>query len=100
MKTLPKVDEKIGRWSLTENRLFEEALSLYGKNWKLITGYIKTRNLSQVRSHAQKHHIKELLLKQGQKHKNPSKNNSPINISELNPEISTQYGEGMLFPVV
>ena len=61
-KTLLKVNEsKIelnksngGRWNKDEQRLFAEAVLKYGNDWKKIQNHILSRNITQVRSHAQK----------------------------------------------
>ena len=43
-----------GRWSPEEQQRFAEAVLLYGNEWKRIQNHIYSRNLTQVRSHAQK----------------------------------------------
>jgi SHAQKYF class myb-like DNA-binding protein len=43
-----------GRWTKEEHNLFLEALKLYGKNWEMIEKFVKTRDASHTRSHAQK----------------------------------------------
>ena len=43
-----------GRWNLIENIQFFEALDRYGVNWKKISDSIPTRNVIQIRAHAQK----------------------------------------------
>lgn len=43
-----------GRWTEKEHYLFLLAVKEYGKDWKKIEGYVKTRNATQARSHAQK----------------------------------------------
>ena len=61
-KTLLKLNEqKIennnlngGRWSKDEQRLFAEAVLKFGNDWKKIQNHISSRNITQVRSHAQK----------------------------------------------
>lgn len=47
-----------GRWTKTEHNSFMEALNMYGKNWNKVASYIKTRNATQVRSHAQKYFLR------------------------------------------
>lgn len=57
--------EDIGRWDETEHQLFLEGLQKYGNDWKKIANMvcpplyayaqISTRNLVQVRTHAQKY---------------------------------------------
>jgi len=43
-----------GRWNTDEQRRFAEAVFKYGNNWKNIQNHVSTRNLTQIRSHAQK----------------------------------------------
>jgi SHAQKYF class myb-like DNA-binding protein len=43
-----------GRWNKDEQYRFAEAVFLYGNEWKKIQSHISSRNLTQVRSHAQK----------------------------------------------
>ena len=43
-----------GRWSKEEQKLFAEAVLNYGNDWKNIQNHVSSRNLTQVRSHAQK----------------------------------------------
>jgi SHAQKYF class myb-like DNA-binding protein len=76
-KTLLKLNEqKIennnlngGRWSKDEQRRFAEAVLKYGNDWKKIQNHISSRNITQVRSHAQKFLMKlkenKLLQKKG-----------------------------------
>lgn len=47
-----------GRWTKPEHKLFVEALNIYGKNWNKVATYVKTRNATQVRSHAQKYFLR------------------------------------------
>ncbi len=48
------LERKLGKWNKTENDKFMKALQKYGKNWVRIQKVVGTRNVSQVRSHAQK----------------------------------------------
>ena len=76
-KTLLKLNEqKIenndlngGRWSKDEQRRFAEAVLKFGNDWKKIQNHISSRNITQVRSHAQKFLMKlkenRLLQKKG-----------------------------------
>ena len=76
-KTLLKLNEqKIennnlngGRWSNDEQRRFAEAVLMFGNDWKKIQNHISSRNITQVRSHAQKFLMKlkenRLLQKKG-----------------------------------
>ena len=43
-----------GRWTESEHKRFLKGLEKYGRNWALIQKKIKSRSVSQVRSHAQK----------------------------------------------
>jgi len=44
-----------GRWSADEHRLFLRGLEMHGKDYKKIAALVKTRNVTQLRTHAQKH---------------------------------------------
>ena len=48
-----------GRWSKEEKSKFVQGMKKYGKKWSLIQKYIQTRNVTQIRSHAQKHFQRE-----------------------------------------
>ena len=58
-----------GRWTKEERIKFAYGLYKFGTNWRKIKEYILTRNLSQLRSHAQKYLIKlkssPFLIKKG-----------------------------------
>ena len=43
-----------GRWTIEEQRRFAEAVLKFGNDWKNIQNYVSSRNITQVRSHAQK----------------------------------------------
>jgi SHAQKYF class myb-like DNA-binding protein len=98
MKNEPEHDEKIGRWTQKEHKRFVEGLRNFGKNWKKISSLIKTRNCIQVRSHAQKYFIKKTMQNDGTKMQFCDKI-SLKNINTRKIEASTQYGEGMIFPI-
>ena len=59
-KTSLKEDDKdkensnAGRWNKEEQKKFAEAVLNYGNNWKQIQNHVFSRNMTQVRSHAQK----------------------------------------------
>ena len=64
----------------------------------MIAECIKTRNCTQIRSHAQKYFIKQF---QSNKEKNVEKQEylESKNLFICKSEMSTQYGEDMLFPI-
>lgn len=45
---------KRGRWNVEERGLFNLAFQWYGKDWKKLSEIIRTRSITQIRSHAQK----------------------------------------------
>ena len=47
--------ERTGRWTEAEHDAFLEGLEMYGKRWNMISRHIKTRNVIQTRTHAQKY---------------------------------------------
>ena len=47
-----------GRWSKEEQKRFAEAVLKFGNDWKKIQIYIFSRNITQIRSHAQKFLLK------------------------------------------
>ena len=47
-------NESIGRWTNQEQGAFIVGLKRYGRNWKRVQRLIKTRTLTQIRTHAQK----------------------------------------------
>ena len=62
-------DSNNGRWDKEEQKRFAEAVLKYGIDWKKIQNHVFSRNITQVRSHAQKFLMKlkenELLTKKG-----------------------------------
>lgn len=53
------VGENTGRWTKEEHELFLKGLEIHGKGWKQIATLIKTRTVVQIRTHAQKHFLKQ-----------------------------------------
>lgn len=48
-----------GRWTAEEQKRFEEAIAKFGtSDWTSVTEYVKSRTVTQVRSHAQKYFMK------------------------------------------
>ena len=68
-KKCPEVSLSNGRWTKQERIKFVEAIYRFGMDWKKIKEYIATRNIVQLRSHAQKFLYKlkndEFILKKG-----------------------------------
>ena len=58
-----------GRWTKDEQKRFAEAVFKYGTDWRKIQEHVFSRNMTQVRSHAQKYLMKlkenKLLLDKG-----------------------------------
>eukprot|EP00216_Chloropicon_sp_CCMP2111_P005771 CAMPEP_0198237606 /NCGR_PEP_ID=MMETSP1446-20131203/3386_1 /TAXON_ID=1461542 ORGANISM="Unidentified sp, Strain CCMP2111" /NCGR_SAMPLE_ID=MMETSP1446 /ASSEMBLY_ACC=CAM_ASM_001112 /LENGTH=602 /DNA_ID=CAMNT_0043919787 /DNA_START=149 /DNA_END=1957 /DNA_ORIENTATION=+ len=48
-------------WTEEEERLFREALKLFGRNWKSCSSHVGTRDAKAFTSHAQKHFIRLCL---------------------------------------
>ena len=72
-----------GRWTRQERIKFCEAIYHYGTDWKKLNEYITTRNLEQLRSHAQKFLIKlkcnEFIAQKG------------LNLKNMNWQQSIEY---------
>ena len=88
-----------GRWSKDEQTRFAEAVYKYGNDWKKIQSHIYSRNLTQVRSHAQKFLMK---LKEMEFYKNL---NLDLNLSwtkvmnYLRANVEFHILKGILFSV-
>lgn len=54
----PSPKKVTGRWTRTEHDRFIKALEKFGRDWTSVQKFVKTRSLSQVRSHAQKFFMK------------------------------------------
>ena len=57
-QTLESGDSNNGRWGKEEQKRFAEAVLKYGNDWKKIQNHVFSRNITQVRSHAQKYLMK------------------------------------------
>eukprot|EP00347_Sterkiella_histriomuscorum_P005049 403358096 len=56
-----------GRWTKEEHKKFVQAIRLYGKDWRKVEDFVKTRSGAQIRSHAQKYFIRiQKKLKSGE----------------------------------
>jgi len=51
-------NEKSGRWSEAEHKLFLQGLEQHGRKWKKIAAVVETRTERQIKSHAQKYFAK------------------------------------------
>lgn len=56
--TSRKENYLFGRWTASECQRFLKGYENCGRNWMEVQKYVKTRNLSQIRSHAQKIFLK------------------------------------------
>jgi SHAQKYF class myb-like DNA-binding protein len=43
-----------GKWTRAEHDRFLRGMELYGRNWSMVQKKVKTRTITQIRSHAQK----------------------------------------------
>lgn len=99
-----------GKWTAPEHAKFIEATKIWGRQWKHISGYVKSRSASQCRSHAQKHYIK---LEMSRRMLKTSSIDIKVQVIELERPISNishfqletngrssqgaQYGEDIIF---
>jgi SHAQKYF class myb-like DNA-binding protein len=83
-----------GKWSPNEHDQFLTALQTYGRNWKEISKVLKTRDATQVRSHAQKFYLRNEKLKLKAQ---SSVIEGASALHRLSRDIGTQHGEGVYF---
>ncbi|KDO31604.1 hypothetical protein SPRG_19507 [Saprolegnia parasitica CBS 223.65] len=57
--TTPKPAHNEGRWTDTEHGLFLDGLRRYGRQWFNVGKVVKTRSVTQIRTHAQKYFAKQ-----------------------------------------
>mmetsp|Transcript_2335 Transcript_2335/g.3513 ORF Transcript_2335/g.3513 Transcript_2335/m.3513 type:complete len:99 (+) Transcript_2335:190-486(+) len=57
--------KKKGRWTNEEHQRFLHALKLHGKDWELIEKHIGSRDIGNIRSHAQKFLVRLLKFIEG-----------------------------------
>lgn len=81
-------EEKVGRWTEQEHKVFLEGLERYGKQWKTIALMIGTRTVVQVRTHAQKYFQK---MERKNKDNNNKHNNSSCSgsVGSVSPSCSS-----------
>ncbi|OQS02731.1 Zinc (Zn2)-Iron (Fe2) Permease (ZIP) Family [Thraustotheca clavata] len=48
-----------GRWTTEEHNLFLDGLRKYGRQWYNVVKLVKTRSVTQIRTHAQKYFVKQ-----------------------------------------
>jgi SHAQKYF class myb-like DNA-binding protein len=53
-KVVGAFQNRIGAWTERERTAFVNGLGTHGRNWKEVRKLVKTRNLTQIRTHAQK----------------------------------------------
>lgn len=85
-----------GRWSVKEHDMFLQGLQKHGKGWKKIAEMIQTRNVVQVRTHAQKYFQK---LERSKQQQLLSENGNSIAAGPMKP-ISVSIAERSSIPSV
>lgn len=89
--------ERSGRWTVKEHTKFLDAIKVYGKNWVKVSRYIGSRNSTQVRSHAQKHFLREANAQKMKVDVGQQLDSRKSGVTMK--DSSSQYGEGMLLNV-
>ena len=78
-------------WTPKEHQRFLRALELYSRDWKRIEEYVGSKDVVQIRSHAQKHFLK--LMKSGQGDQMPPPRHKKSNHADG--ERAVNYVPGM-----
>merc|ERR1712137_1365293 len=95
-----------GRWTADEHERFLEGFRIHGHKWKRVQQVVRTRSVTQVRTHAQKYLLKVAKLKAEKKEnvnavdmatlaaERPSKSTAVECIDGRNTELSTPEQDG------
>jgi hypothetical protein len=49
----------VGVWDHEEHQLFEEGVKIFDKGWQRVSEHVKTRTVTQCRTHFQKWEMKQ-----------------------------------------
>ncbi|CAI5728973.1 unnamed protein product [Hyaloperonospora brassicae] len=79
-----------GRWSADEHERFLEGFRIHGHKWKRVQHVVRTRSVTQVRTHAQKYLLKVAKLKAEKKQSGKSADMATV---------ATGYSSGPAAPV-
>ncbi len=90
---IEKDKENQGRWTQQEHNLFVEGLNRFGKDWEKVQSVVRTRTLSQIRSHAQKYFLKLTKFEEMEK---LFDNDNPIIVSGYVDQLNQIATEEML----
>ena len=74
-----KKKRRLGRWTVKEHERFLEALRIYGKDWTMIQRHVKSRQVTNIRAHAQKFLLKLVkVVEQKEKMSSSNENSLPL----------------------
>ena len=91
-----KKKRRLGRWTVKEHERFLEALRIYGKDWTMIQRHVKTRQVTNIRAHAQKFLLKLVKVVE-QKEKMSSSNENSMPSSSGDPETDMNTNTAQFF---